>query len=994
MSFYNSLASRFIALAAVLFVGTLSRAEDKPVSARPAWTTSRIHGTPQPPVPYKLVSAFPAVRFEKPTSIEVIPGTRRLLVTQMGGKIFSFPQEADVTKVDLVADLVALLPKELAGGSVSLFDAEFHPQFDKNHYLFVCYVHPGKGGQTRVSRLTLSSDSPPTAIPDSEQVIITWPSGGHNGGCLEFGTDGLLYISTGDGSGPNPPDGLTTGQTVTDLLGAMLRIDVDHPGRERLYTVPLDNPFVQAKDARSEIWAYGLRNPWKFGIDPKTGDIFAADNGWESWEMIHRIVRGGNCGWPVMEGRASLRSEVKPGPTPIIPPVKDHPHTEANSVVGGPIYRGEKLPGLVGSFVYGDYITGTIWGIKPDKDNSYSHTTLVDTDQRIVAFTEGIGGELLVLDYDLTGQIYELLPSGLEDTSAKFPRRLSETGLFTSLETMEPAPGVVPYVVKVPRWMDGAGASRWIAIPGEGKIECSTNSNEPTIYPEGTVLVKDVQMRSGTKDQQAIRLETQILHYELGTWRPYSYLWDEAGKEAHLVDSLGASRVIRIPDPEKPDAVEERTWNVSAVNECKLCHNRESRYVLGFVPNQLDRDITTMPKTAGANGSHQLEALSQQGVFAKQPIITENDPLNLVDPHDEKQPLEARARSYLHVNCGMCHQPGGNAIVSFFLRRDLPFDKLNTGKGTGIGTFGLRNAKLIVPGDPYRSVLMYRMSKLGYARMPYIGSRVVDSAGVALVEEWIRSLPREAEGKHSSPVTKDSAESLALQSLVQPLNFTREQREKAARELLKSSEGTLALALSIHKHQIPQTELSLAKSLSDLAPASDIRGLLETFIPEAQRRATLGAKIDPRTILDRQGDLERGKLIFFSDGARCRACHEIDDQSKSLGPTLREIVKKYPKPADLLLHVLEPSQKIDEPFAAYVVVTTEGQTISGLLVEKNDQQVTLKTAEKLVVRIPRAEIEQMQKSEKSFMPDRILSDLTAQEAADLFEYIRSQGSAE
>ena len=134
----------------------------------------------------------------------------------------------------------------------------------------------------------------------------------------------MLYISTGDGSGPNPPDGRTAAQDVSNLFGCVLRIDIRKKADGKNYTVPSDNPFVDLDGARPEIWAYGLRNPWKFGVDRKTGDIFAADNGWESWEMVHRIVRGGNCGWPIMEGRAVLRSEVTQGPTPIRPPVKDH----------------------------------------------------------------------------------------------------------------------------------------------------------------------------------------------------------------------------------------------------------------------------------------------------------------------------------------------------------------------------------------------------------------------------------------------------------------------------------------------------------------------------------------------------------------------------------------------------------------------------------------------------------------------------------------------
>ena len=445
-------------------------AKDEAIARRPAWTTSRIHGSPEPPAPCRIVPAFPKLRFDKPTSIEELPGDHRLLITEMAGKVFSFPEDAGVSLPDLVIDLQSLLPAELAGRGISLFDAEPHPQYRDNRYLFVCYVHPANGGETRVSRFTLDGKSPPRAVPESEQVVITWPPGGHNGGCLEFGIDGCLYISTGDGSGPNPPDALTTGQDISDLLGAILRIDIDRPSGNRPYTVPADNPFVDTKGACPEIWAYGLRNPWKFGVDAETGDIFAADNGWETWEMVHRIVRGGNCGWPVMEGRMALRSEVKPGPTAILPPVKDHPHTEANSVIGGPVYRGKRLPGLIGSFIYGDYITGTIWAIRPDKDHSYSHTTLVDTDQRIVAFTQASGGEVYLLDYDFTGQIYELVPSDVADTSASFPRRLSETGLFASLKDMEPAPGVVPYDVRVERWMDGASARRWVAIPGSRTI--------------------------------------------------------------------------------------------------------------------------------------------------------------------------------------------------------------------------------------------------------------------------------------------------------------------------------------------------------------------------------------------------------------------------------------------------------------------------------------------------------------------------------------------
>lgn len=301
-------AIRSIALLLALLPATLLSAEP-----RPPWTASQINGSPYAPESYRITPAFPNIHFSKPSCIEEIPGANRLLITEIGGKLLSLVKNPKVRKADVVLDLAKTI-----GNGVSVFDADFHPQFLQNRQLFLCYVHP-KQRCTHVSRFVMSATSPPTIDPASEQVILSWPRGGHNGGCLEFGKDGYLYISTGDGSGPNPPDGLTTGQDLSDLLGAVLRIDVDDTEHDRAYAIPPDNPFINTEGARPEIWAYGLRNPWKFGIDHLTGEVFAADNGWETWEMVHRLASGGNCGWPVMEGRAILRSDVKVGPTPIRP---------------------------------------------------------------------------------------------------------------------------------------------------------------------------------------------------------------------------------------------------------------------------------------------------------------------------------------------------------------------------------------------------------------------------------------------------------------------------------------------------------------------------------------------------------------------------------------------------------------------------------------------------------------------------------------------------
>ena len=948
-------------------------AEPSPTPTRVPWTSSRIQDSPDPPAPFRITPAFPKLRFDHPTSLTEIPGQGRLLVTEMGGKIFSFPKEPEMAEPELMVDLTKLLPREFSGQSVSLLHATFHPKFPQHRFLFVCYGSPVGGRHQRVSRFTLTGDSPPRFVSGSEELVIQWPAGGHSGGCLQFGKDGYLYISTGDGSGPNPPDGRTTGQDVSDLLGAILRVDVDQATGSQRYAIPPDNPFVGQAGVRPEIWAYGLRNPWKFGTDTATDALFVADNGWETWETVHRIQRGSNCGWPIMEGRVALRTEVKPGPTPIIPPAKDHPHTEANSVIGGPIYRGSALSGLDGSFIYGDYITGTIWALRVDETDDYHHTTLVDTDLRIVAFAQGRREELYVLDYDFTGQIYQLVPSGLEDNSANFPRRLSETGLFTSLDDMQPSPGVIPYRVQAEQWHDGAHAQRWAAIPGSGQVRLATDSAPLAEYPEGTVFVKHLRL---PQDQhgKSTPLETQILHYEQGQWRPYSYLWDDDGRDALLVSAIGADRLLEMSNQD--GGLVERTWPVGARTECRLCHNAASGSILGFVANQLVGQV---------DGNDQPTTLAAMGVLAESPPSATSSPL--VNPHDTSQALDDRARSYLHANCSMCHHPGGSAIVSFYLRRDMPLAKLNTNKGTGIGTFGMQHAKIIARGDPYRSILLYRMSKLGYGRMPYIGSRVVDSAGVALIEKWIRSLPSSTT-ELSALVTKGSPDYHALQVLSPTANTDRRQRDAAIGRLTATTEGTLALIAQLHRGSLDESDHQSAVATGRESSRSDIRGLFEHFVPESERRVTLGPNVEPASILTLRGDVARGKLIFFSDVARCQNCHAPSNPSDSVGPTLAEINKKHATRPELLAQILDPSLKVDDRFATYLVVGG-GRVVSGLLVNANDREVTIRTAEKKNIRISRGEIDEMRRAEKSLMPDRLLSDLTAQEAADLLAYIAS-----
>ncbi|MEX2359425.1 MAG: PQQ-dependent sugar dehydrogenase, partial [Pirellulaceae bacterium] len=396
------------------------------VSQRAPWTTSQITGVPDPP-PYETKLVFPHLQFSKPVVLTKAPGIDRWFLAELAGRIVSFSDDSKVRQTDLFVDLAAHIDDVQ-----HIYGMTFHPDFEQNRFVYICYL-TGQGfrGDARVSRFKVTGDSPPQCDPRSEQLLLKWPTGGHNGGCLKFGPDGYLYISTGDGAAPSPPDPEAVGQNLADLKSSILRIDVDRTSPGLPYRIPEDNPFVDLKNARPEIWAYGFRNPWKMNFDGLSGDLWLGDVGWESWEMVHRIERGGNYGWSIMEGPLPIRPEAMRGPTPVQPPVVALPRSEAASVTGGQVYRGSNFPEIQGAYIFGDYETRKVWATRLDAEGTASTEEIAATDLRLITFGEDEQGELYLVDYD-KGTVHQLKHREPNPEKPPFPETLSQTGLFSS----------------------------------------------------------------------------------------------------------------------------------------------------------------------------------------------------------------------------------------------------------------------------------------------------------------------------------------------------------------------------------------------------------------------------------------------------------------------------------------------------------------------------------------------------------------------------------
>ena len=349
--------------------------------------------------------AFPELSFKRMVGMAYAgDGSDRLFVVLQHGVIVSFANEQGVEAADVLLDIEERVSDR--GNEEGLLGLAFDLEYSANGYFYV-YYSAANPRRSVLSRFIVDGG---VADPDSERVIleVEQPHSNHNGGQIAFGPDGYLYVGLGDGGSRGDPQG--NGQDLSTLLGSIIRIDVGSLDERGSYSIPADNPFVGVEGARGEIWAYGIRNPWRFSFDRGSGELWMADVGQNKLEEVDIVRRGMNYGWNVMEGSSCFKPSRGCDAQGLELPVAEYGRDGGCSVTGGYVYRGERLPSLYGAYVYGDFCSGKIWGLRYEDGRVTEQLELVDSSLDISSFGEDQSGEMFILSFD--GGIYRLVGGG------------------------------------------------------------------------------------------------------------------------------------------------------------------------------------------------------------------------------------------------------------------------------------------------------------------------------------------------------------------------------------------------------------------------------------------------------------------------------------------------------------------------------------------------------------------------------------------------------
>ena len=707
---------------------------------------------------WQVSNAFPNVSFSRPIFLAEEPGSGRLFIGEHQGRIYSIPKERETTDKRLVLDI---RNATWFNGESGLLSFAFHPRYGiDSNYLYVFYQYRGNLNYSRLSRFTIAPNTG-QALSGSEQVLIQLydRASNHNAGMIFFGLDGFLYVSTGDEGGGN--NAYNNSQSITNRhLGGVLRIDVDrdpsrsHPIRRQPallrnddnsftanYFIPNDNPWIDENGGvLEEFYALGLRNPHRMSQDPVTGEIWLADVGQGKREEVDIITKGGNYQWGYKEG---FLNGPQSQPSPLIgsdeDPIHDYDRGDGKSVTGGYVYRGNRLPSLQGAYLFGDYASRKLWTLRENPNGTYNREQLMTLPFALSSFGVDNEGELYLLNFG--GGSIEILTRQSGNPS-DFPELLSETGVFESLFPLVPRDFCIPYDLNVPFWSDGAEKKRWLILPNDGQHDSPEEQIQYSesgewMFPSGTVLVKHFELTLDSQNPtQTRKIETRFIVFgENNSFYGVTYRWNEAQTNASLLlegrrDTFSLQTAL---------GTRSLSWSYPSPAECLTCHNTATGGALGIQTSQLNGDYQYPSTKRNAN---QLTTLAHLNMLSPAPDTNALNKLPYAPPSSETSySLEQRARAYLDINCASCHRSGSTIQARFDARMEESLENQGLLYGDVIKDLGIPGARVIIPGDPEKSLLYLRMKSVHEEiSMPQIGKNEVDSLGVELIGNWIQSL--------------------------------------------------------------------------------------------------------------------------------------------------------------------------------------------------------------------------------------------------------------
>lgn len=721
-------------------------------------------------VPWTFREAFPNLHLSEPTCMIEIPGTNKFLISGKRGEIWIIDNDSTTSTAKLLLDM---RDSVMGQSDAGLLDIALHPEFanpDSPHrgelYAFYTYTPDTTLIRPMYDRLVRFhiSEALDTINPASQEILIQqfdhqeW----HNGGCIFFDKDHYLYMTVGDEGGIY--DEYNNTQKINkSLFSGLLRIDVDldssrsHPIRRfpvpptdrpagwpdninQHYMIPNDNPWVNADGKYlEEFFAIGLRSPHRAYYDSLTGKIWVADVGQHNREEISLIKKGSNAQWAYREGKLLDLPQLKPKPDSLIgietPPVIDYGRQAGNAVIAGFVYHGQKHPALNGLFIFGDFVFDNVWSLNPDNNEVVLLGTLPDTPGRgLVTFSTDANGEIYVIKIDGNnagaGTIYKL--SALKVVPDP-PALLSQTGAFKSLETLEPADGIVPFDVNTPLWSDGATKRRWISLPKGTKIDFFANSE--WAFPKGTVFIKEFELPTSANSVKRIEIRFLVVAENGGVYG-VTYQWNDEGTEAYLISRDDeVSKEIEYTDDN--DEVQNQEWYFPTRGQCLTCHNSNAGFVLGGRSAQYNRTIV-YPSTGIED--NQIRTWNHLGFFSK-PIdeSTIGQLPKLVPLNDPNASDELKVRSYLDANCAFCHRPNG-VDAAFDARFRIPLKDQHLINTPVIGRNSTPGNFIVKPKDLAHSELWIRDDSLGEIAMPPLAKHKLDQAYLSTLAAWILSI--------------------------------------------------------------------------------------------------------------------------------------------------------------------------------------------------------------------------------------------------------------